>query len=50
MKRIITNHKHFHAEEFRQVWKIAWPIILTNMLHVLVGVVDFKMVGTLGIE
>lgn len=50
MKKLITNHKHFHAEEFRLVWKIAWPIILTNMLHVLVGIVDFKMVGTLGIE
>ncbi|MDO9578602.1 MAG: MATE family efflux transporter [Candidatus Cloacimonadales bacterium] len=50
MKRFITNHPHFHAEEFKQVWKIAWPIILTNMLQVTVGIVDFKMVGTLGIE
>jgi len=50
MKHLITNHPHFHAEEFNRVWKIAWPLILTNMLHVLVGIVDFKMVGSLGIE
>jgi len=49
MKQFITNHPHFHTEEFKRVWKIAWPIILTNMLYVLVGIVDFKMVGSLGI-
>lgn len=50
MKRYLTNHPQFHAAEFRRVWKIAWPLILTNMLQVTVGIVDFKMVGTLGIE
>ena len=50
MKKIITNHTYFHTEEFHQVWKIAWPIVLTNLLQVTVGIVDFKMVGTLGIE
>ncbi|MDA3814577.1 MAG: MATE family efflux transporter [Candidatus Cloacimonetes bacterium] len=50
MKHLITNHPQFHAEEFKQVWKIAWPIILTNILQVTVGIADFKMVGVLGIE
>ncbi len=46
-------HKYypkFNLEEAIRVWKIAWPIILTNMLQVTVGIVDFKMVGSLGIE
>ncbi len=33
-----------------RVWAIAWPLILTNILNVLVGLVDFKMVGILGFE
>jgi putative MATE family efflux protein len=36
--------------EASNVWAIAWPLILTNMLNVLVGIVDFKMVGVLGVE
>jgi len=32
-----------------QVWAVAWPVILTNLLKVTVGIVDLKMVGTLGI-
>ena len=36
--------------EFESVWAIAWPLILTNMLNVTVGIIDFKMVGTLGVE
>ncbi|TFH03948.1 MAG: MATE family efflux transporter [Spirochaetales bacterium] len=35
--------------ESRTVWKIAWPLILTNILNVLVGIVDLKMVGALGV-
>ncbi len=31
------------------VWAVAWPIILTNLLNVAVGLVDFKMVGGLGV-
>ncbi|NQV18706.1 MAG: MATE family efflux transporter [Armatimonadetes bacterium] len=50
MKKLLNKHPHFHQEEFIRVWKIAWPLIFTNMLHVLVGLVDFKMVGSLGIE
>ncbi len=37
-------------QEIPKVWAIAWPVILTNMLQVLVGIVDFKMVGMLGVE
>lgn len=37
------------AGEIGSVWAIAWPLILTNLLNVMVGIVDFKMVGTLGI-
>lgn len=36
--------------EIPQVWAIAWPLLLTNLLNVAVGIVDLKMVGTLGIE
>ena len=36
--------------EIVNVWAIAWPLILTNILQVLVGIVDFKMVGVLGVE
>ena len=38
------------VQEIRKVWTIAWPLILTNMLNVAVGIVDFKMVGVLGYE
>lgn len=34
--------------EAAQVWAIAWPVILTNLLKVMVGIVDLKMVGALG--
>jgi putative MATE family efflux protein len=37
-------------EEIVRVWAIAWPLILTNILNALVGLVDFKMVGVLGVE
>nr|HPR18196.1 MATE family efflux transporter [Candidatus Cloacimonadota bacterium] len=50
MNNILTSLPHFHAGELKQVWKIAWPIIITNMLQVTVGIIDFKMVGSLGIE
>ena len=36
--------------EIPKVWQIAWPLILTNLLSVAVGIVDLKMVGTLGFE
>ena len=36
--------------EIPKVWRIAWPLILTNLLNVTVGIVDLKMVGTLGFE
>lgn len=39
---------HIRAEA-PQVWAVAWPLIVTNMLNVLVGLVDFKMVGALGV-
>ena len=29
--------------EITAVWAIAWPLVLTNILNVLVGIVDFKM-------
>ena len=36
--------------EIARVWAIAWPVILTNLLNVAVGIVDLKMVGTLGVS
>lgn len=36
--------------EAGRVWAIAWPLMLTNLLNVSVGLIDFKMVGVLGFE
>jgi putative MATE family efflux protein len=30
------------------IWQLAWPAILANLLHALVGLVDIKIVGSLG--
>jgi putative MATE family efflux protein len=30
------------------VWQLAWPAVLTNLLHATVGFVDLKIVGALG--
>lgn len=30
------------------IWPLAWPAVLTNLLHALVGLVDVKVVGHLG--
>lgn len=35
-------------ELMRQVWKLALPVILTNLLQSLVDVIDVFMVGRLG--
>jgi len=32
------------------LWAVAWPLIVTNLLNVSVGIIDFKMVGTLGVS
>ena len=32
----------------KQVWRLAWPVLLTNLLQSLVNVVDVYMVGRLG--
>lgn len=47
-KNQFRTYPHVH-QEVLQVWAVAWPLILTNMLNVLVGIVDFKMVGALGV-
>ena len=36
--------------EALSVWTIVWPLIITNILNVVVGIVDLKMVGALGVE
>lgn len=36
--------------ESGKMWTIVWPLIITNLLNVSVGIVDFKMVGSLGVE
>src|SRR5205823_8652949 len=30
------------------VWQLAWPAVLTNLLQSTVGLIDVKVVGTLG--
>lgn len=32
----------------RRIWTLAWPAIATNLLHSIVGMVDIKVVGSLG--
>ncbi len=32
----------------RRIWELAWPAIATNLLHSIVGMVDIKIVGSLG--
>jgi len=32
----------------RRIWELAWPAILTNLLQSTVGLVDIKIVGSLG--
>jgi putative MATE family efflux protein len=34
----------------RRIWTLAWPAIATNLLHSLVGLVDVKIVGSLGAD
>ena len=51
MENTTVEQKHsVLLNEIPQVWRIAWPLILTNLLSVTVGIVDLKMVGTLGFE
>jgi putative MATE family efflux protein len=38
-----------HAAEPRMgVWQLAWPAVLTNLLQSTVGIIDIKVVGSLG--
>lgn len=37
-------------KEIKQIWAVAWPLILSNILNVAVGLADLKMVGVLGVE
>ncbi|MCP5058721.1 MAG: MATE family efflux transporter [bacterium] len=32
----------------QRIWSLAWPAIATNLLHSIVGMVDIKVVGSLG--
>ncbi len=36
--------------EVWEVWTVAWPLIVTSMLNVAVGIADLKMVGALGVS
>jgi len=36
--------------EAKRVWAVAWPLIVTNILNASVGIIDFKMVGVLGVD
>ena len=49
-KKKLENGNSLLKQEISSVWKVVWPLILTNILNVLVGIVDFKMVGALGVE
>jgi putative MATE family efflux protein len=49
MEATTLQKRSLLSSEVQSVWAIAWPLILTNMLKVSVGIVDFKMVGALGV-
>jgi putative MATE family efflux protein len=49
MEATTLQKRSLLSSEVQRVWAIAWPLILTNMLNVSVGIVDFKMVGALGV-
>ena len=49
MEATTLQKRSLLSSEIQQVWAIAWPLILTNMLNVSVGIVDYKMVGVLGV-
>jgi putative MATE family efflux protein len=44
-----TLPKNSLNNEIKHVWAVAWPLIMSNILNVTVGIVDFKMVGALGV-
>src|SRR5262245_54703775 len=37
-----------HVERRMGVWQLAWPAVLTNLLQSTVGVIDIKVVGSVG--
>src|SRR3954452_24574853 len=38
-----------HAAQPRMgVWQLAWPAVLTNLMQSTVGIIDIKVVGSLG--
>lgn len=43
-RRVDLTHGHL----LRQIVRLSWPIVAGSFLHWLMGVVDIKMVGTLG--
>jgi len=49
LKVLSGNRKTEITVEIKHVWAIAWPLVLSNILNVTVGLVDFKMVGKLGV-
>jgi putative MATE family efflux protein len=46
--RAITTGPGAMAAPRLGIWELAWPAILNNLLHSLVGLVGIKMVGSLG--
>jgi Na+-driven multidrug efflux pump len=46
--RVITTGPGPLAAPRLGIWELAWPAILNNLLHSLVGLVGIKMVGSLG--
>ena len=46
----ISGSNRIRKSELNAVWAIAWPLILSNILNVAVGIADLKMVGHLGVE
>ncbi len=42
----LIKHKHLYWE----VFYLAWPIVIQSLLQVLIGTIDIKMVGSLGVD
>lgn len=45
-RKYLLNNKNL----YKTVLFLAWPVIIQSLLQVLVGTVDIKMVGTLGVD
>ncbi len=47
---LLTTHPVLHPYSYRRVFSLAWPVLLANIAHPLLGLVDTAVVGHLDSE